>query len=135
MVRVFKSLGVHLSVQGREPDRQIAPDEYEEVWRELIDELSQVRDPDGKLVFDDVLPREEVYEGPHLDDAPDILFILRDYQYDVSGSIVDTFRRYPHKNHKPEGIPISNRDLNIAPDKEVPIYDVAPTVARFWTPS
>jgi hypothetical protein len=47
----------------------------------------------------------------------------------VSGSIVDTFRRYPHKNHKPEGILISNRDLEIDPEEGASIYDVAPTVA------
>jgi len=126
---LFNSLGVHLNVEGQEPNGQVSPDEYDDVREELINELSQVRDPDGNLVFDEVLPREEVYEGPHLEDAPDIVLIPRDYQYDVSGSIVDTFRRYPHKNHKPEGILISNRDLDIDPETGASIYDVAPTVA------
>jgi predicted AlkP superfamily phosphohydrolase/phosphomutase len=126
---LFNSLGVNLNVEDREPNGKVRPDEYDEVRKELIDKLSQVRDPDESLVFDDVLPREEVYEGPHLDDAPDVVLIPRDYQYDVSGSIVDTFRRYPHKNHKPEGILISNRDLDIDPDQGASIYDIAPTVA------
>ncbi|EMA09185.1 type I phosphodiesterase/nucleotide pyrophosphatase [Haloarcula vallismortis ATCC 29715] len=126
---LFNSLGIHLNVEGREPNGQVSPEEYDDVREELINELSQVRDPDGNLVFDEVLPREEVYEGSHLEDAPDILLVPRDYQYDVSGSIVDTFRRYPHKNHKPKGILISNRDLDIDSETGASIYDVAPTVA------
>jgi len=126
---LFNSLGVHLNVEGRESNGQVSPEKYDDVRKELINDLSKVRDPDGNLVFDDVLPREEVYEGEHLEDAPDIVLVPRDYQYDVSGSIVDTFRRYPHKNHKPEGILISNRDLDIDPETGASIYDIAPTVA------
>lgn len=123
----FNSLGVHLNVEGRDPAGQIPQDEYEETRAELIEELEAVRDPDGNLVFDAVKPREEVYEGKHLEDAPDIALFPRDYQYDVSGSLLDTFRRYPHKNHKPEGILLSNREL--ACDGDASIYDIAPTVA------
>ncbi|WP_321112075.1 hypothetical protein [Halorussus salinisoli] len=72
-------------------------------------------------------PREEVYEGKHLEDAPDIVLFPREYRYDVSGSILDTFRKYPHKNHKPNGILISNRPLDEVTHPK--IYDIAPTVA------
>ncbi|WP_222912789.1 alkaline phosphatase family protein [Natrinema sp. SYSU A 869] len=123
----FNSLGVHLNVQDRDPDGQIPQSEYEETRTELIKKLEQVRDPNGELVFEAVRPREDVYEGKHLEDAPDIVLVPRDYQYDVSGSILDTFRRYPHKNHKPDGILLSNRDLIC--DDHAEIYDIAPTVA------
>ncbi|MFW6385470.1 MAG: alkaline phosphatase family protein [Halodesulfurarchaeum sp.] len=126
---LFNSLGVHLNVEGRDPNGQVPQDEYDRVRSELIEDLESVRDPDGNLVFDDVLPREDVYHGDHLDDAPDIVLVPRDYQYDVSGSVVDTFRRYQHKNHKPEGILISNRDLDVDRAEGASIYDIAPTVA------
>jgi predicted AlkP superfamily phosphohydrolase/phosphomutase len=125
----FNSLGVHLNVEGREPEGQLSPEDYDKVRAELIEELSKIRDPDGNLVFVDVLPREEIYEGSHLEDAPDIVLVPRDYLYDVSGSILDTFRWYPHKNHKPEGLLISNRDLDVDPEEGASIYDVAPTIA------
>jgi predicted AlkP superfamily phosphohydrolase/phosphomutase len=124
---LFNSLGVHLNVEGREPHGVVPQSEYEDVRADLIEELESVRDPDGNLVFDAVKPREEVYEGKHLDDAPDIALFPRDYRYDVSGSILDTFRRYPHKNHKPNGILITNRPLDDVDQPE--IYDIAPTVA------
>ncbi|WP_455449621.1 alkaline phosphatase family protein [Natrinema thermotolerans] len=123
----FNSLGIHLNVEGRDPNGQIPESEYEETRAELIEKLEQVRDPDGELVFDAVKPREEVYEGAHLEDAPDIVLVPRDYKYDVSGSILDTFRRYPHKNHKPDGILLSNRELTC--EDSAKIYDIAPTVA------
>ncbi|AEH38942.1 alkaline phosphatase family protein [Halopiger xanaduensis] len=123
----FNSLGVHLNVEGRDPNGQIPRAEYEEVRATLINELERVRDPDGELVFEAVRSKEEVYDGDHLEDAPDIVLIPRDYRYDVSGSILDTFRRNPHKNHKPNGILLSNREL--ACDDEASIYDIAPSVA------
>lgn len=124
---LFNSLGIQLNVEGRESQGVIPEENYEEVRSELINELKQIRDPDGNFVFDDVRPREDVYEGKHLEDAPDIALFPRDYQYDVSGSILDTLRRNPHKNHKPEGILLSNRSLGDIDQAE--IYDIAPTVA------
>ncbi|MGN8214545.1 alkaline phosphatase family protein [Halococcus salifodinae] len=123
----FNSLGIHLNVEDRDPAGTIPQEEYEEVRAGLIEKLEHVRDPNGELVFDAVRPRENVYEGEHLEDAPDIALFPRDYRYDVSGSILDMFRRYPHKNHKPEGILLSNRPLNV--DGQAEIYDIAPTVA------
>lgn len=123
----FNSLGVHLNVEGRDSEGVVSQNEYEDVRSELMEELSEVRDPDGNLVFDDVRPREDVYEGGHLEDAPDIALFPRDYRYDVSGSILDTFRRYPHKNHKPNGILLTNRSLNSIDQAQ--IYDIAPTIA------
>lgn len=124
---LFNSLGVHLNVEGRDPHGVVPQSDYEDVRSELIEELEEVQDPNGELVFGAVKRREEVYDGKHLDDAPDIALYPRDYRYDVSGSILDTFRRYPHKNHKPEGILIANRPLDTADQAE--IYDIAPTVA------
>ncbi|WP_458208922.1 alkaline phosphatase family protein [Haladaptatus sp. NG-SE-30] len=123
----FNSLGIHLNVKGRDPEGIIPKHEYDNEREELMTKLRKVRDPDGNLVFDEVKPREAVYSGKHLEDAPDILLVPRDYQYDVSGSILDTFRRNPHKNHKSEGILISDHSLgNIDQAK---IYDIAPTIA------
>jgi predicted AlkP superfamily phosphohydrolase/phosphomutase len=124
---LFNSLGIHLNVEGRDPHGVVPQSEYEDVRAELIGELESVRGPDGNLVFDAVKPREDVYEGKHLEDAPDIVLFPRDHRYDVSGSILDTFRRYPHKNHKPDGILIANRPLDDVNQPE--IYDIAPTVA------
>lgn len=123
----FNSLGIHLNVEDRDPEGTIPQSKYEKVRSDLIEKLEAIRDPDGNLVFDAARPREEVYEGKHFEDAPDIALFPRDYQYDVSGSILDTFRRNPHKNHKPNGILLSNRSLSEI--DQASIYDISPTVA------
>jgi len=131
----FNSLGIHLNVEQRDPDGVVPEANYEKVRSELIEQLVRIRDPDGNPVFDSVLPREEVYSGDHLEDAPDILLVPMDYRYDVSGSILDIFRRFSHKNHRPEGLLLSNRQLGDV--EEAKIYDIAPTVASpsSWVPS
>ena len=128
----FNSLGVHLNRAGREPSGTLSESAYEALRDELIEELGEVRDPDGELVFDDVRRKEAVYDGPHLEDAPDLLLYPRDYRYDVSGSIVGPFRRNEHQNHRPDGILVA-AGPGLAGDEgtldRASILDVAPTLA------
>ena len=127
---LFNSLGVHLNVENREPSGRIQEDQYEEFRDRLMSELRTVTDPDDARVFDAVEPREEVYSGSNVDLAPDIVLVPRDYRYDVSGSMANTFRRNAHKNHKPDGLFLVNQPPADGTDlTRVSIYDVAPTVA------
>ena len=123
----FNSLGIHINVDGREPQGQVLSDDYESLRTELIDKLESTIGPDGKPVFDKIQRCEEVYEGDHMKEAPDLVLFPRDFQYDVSGSIMGPFRSYAHKNHKPDGILISNNQLEKKDKME--IYDIAPTIA------
>jgi predicted AlkP superfamily phosphohydrolase/phosphomutase len=126
----FNSLGVHLNWAGREPAGTLSNSEYEALREELIAELERVRDPDGNVVFDEVKRKEAVYDGPHLDDAPDLLLYPRDYDYDVSGSILGPFRRYEHQNHRPDGILVAaGPGVTDATVDRASILDVAPTLA------
>jgi predicted AlkP superfamily phosphohydrolase/phosphomutase len=126
----FNSLGVHLNRAGREPAGTLSESDYEALRDELIEELGKIRDPDGELVFDEIKRKEAVYDGPHLEDAPDLLLYPRDYDYDVSGSIVGPFRRYEHQNHRPDGILVAaGPALADATLDRASILDVAPTLA------
>jgi predicted AlkP superfamily phosphohydrolase/phosphomutase len=49
------------------------PQERERVVDELVDDLEGTTDPDGNPVFDEVLRGEDVYSGPYVDRAPDIV--------------------------------------------------------------
>jgi len=126
----FNSLGVHLNRAGREPGGTVDEERYERLRDELIEELGAVTDPDGENVFEEIKRKEAVYSGDHLDDAPDLLLYPRDYDYDVSGSIMGPFRPYEHQNHKPNGILIAaGSDVEAASIERASIFDVAPTVA------
>ena len=89
------SHGIHLNLRGRNPQGTVDPGEpYERVRDFILDALSQLRDQeDDGLVMERVFKKEEVYHGPFLHEAPDILFMPRDYQYHLSGRITRNLLR------------------------------------------
>jgi len=69
---------IYLNVRGREPAGVVAPGaEYETLRSEIIAGLRELRDPEtDKPVFEAVYRREEIYHGPYLALAPDIVGLL-----------------------------------------------------------
>ncbi len=69
---------VHLNVRGREPRGVVAPSATAAVRREVERALRAIRDPwTGAPVVAEVWPREELFRGPHVGRAPDLLLELR----------------------------------------------------------
>jgi len=79
---------VFLNVRGREPKGVVEPGpEYEALREEVIHALQDLRDPrTGIPVLRRVFRREEVYHGPYLESAPDILFELTE-GYEVTSEV------------------------------------------------
>lgn len=48
-------------------------DRYERIRSELIERFQTLEGPDGRPLVRAVAPKEDVYEGPYLDEAPDIV--------------------------------------------------------------
>lgn len=101
----------------------------------LMEEMSSLRDPDGQRVFEWVRTAEEVYGGPAVDAAPDIIAYPREMAYYVSATpTADVFTesRYAY-NHTQDGILIGRGSDIRSIDKylNVDIKDVAPTVLSF----
>ena len=136
---------VYLNLRGREPLGIVDPGtEYEAVRSQLIAELKALRDPDtGSPVFEDVYRREDIYRGPYLDLAPDVVGLL-DPTYHVAavdwrpagGSVIASleddllFVGDLTGQHDMEGILIA-QGPGIKPGAEVQgigIIDVAPTI-------
>ncbi|MFW2389076.1 MAG: alkaline phosphatase family protein [Polyangiales bacterium] len=82
--------GIHLNVAGREPRGIVPPEEIRELVVRIRSVLLDVRDPwSGAPVFRDVTPRDELFEGPYLDRAPDLLLDLHldeGYSYNLMPS-------------------------------------------------
>lgn len=91
--RLGNELGVRLNVVGREPSGVVAPDDYERVRTEIIDLFSDLRTPDGDPVFEFVARREEVYDGPHVETACDVVFQPTDMNHRVRHDLVGTASR------------------------------------------
>ncbi len=65
---------LYLNVRGREKNGIVAPGEREALARKIAAELGTWTDPEnGKAVVTQPLVREDIYHGPHVDEAPDII--------------------------------------------------------------
>jgi predicted AlkP superfamily phosphohydrolase/phosphomutase len=120
---------------GIEINRSIGRD-YRWLRKRLIEGLRDVRDPEGNLVFEAVLPREECYHGPYVEAAPDVVFVPRDMDYTISERVYDKlFSPCTVWNHKMRGIFAATGDCiatNGCLGNTLSIFDVAPTILHMF---
>jgi len=78
---------VYLNLQGREPNGTLPQEEYE-AWRGRVAAaaMAGLTDPEtGEPMLAQVLRREEIYHGPGLERAADLILVPRD-GYDLKGA-------------------------------------------------
>jgi len=128
--------GIFINLKGREPEGIVQMSDYEPVRDMLIQRLCAVRDPrSGQRVIYQVQRREEVYTGPYLDYAPDLVITDHDERY--------YFDFFPHShytqafniperasgNHAYDGILIgAGPDIRAGVIEGARIVDVMPTL-------
>jgi predicted AlkP superfamily phosphohydrolase/phosphomutase len=124
-------LGIRLNVVGREPEGTVPPEEYQAVRTELVETFEHLRTPDGEPAFDAVLPREKVYHGPYLEDAPDLVLVPAAFDQYVSATIRESTFGTPREpwSHKLHGIlGVVGPDVSAEAVENAHLFDVAPTV-------
>lgn len=74
---------IWINLAGREPKGIVQPgEEYEALRREVIARARELRDPlTGELAFEAAYLREEIYHGPEVARAPDIILLPRQDPY------------------------------------------------------
>ena len=102
-----------INLRGREPEGTVEPgEEYRALCEEVREVLMTATDPgSGRPVIAEVLHREEVYHGPHLARAPDMLIRWREDCEALSGLRCGEARvdrtaaeHYQTGAHRPEGV-------------------------------
>lgn len=129
-------LGIRVNLAGREPEGIVPEAEYETLRDELITMFSEVKSPAGTSVFERVVRREEVFSGPYVDDAPDVITVPNEYDEFLSTRTGDGQFSQPSEpyNHKRDGI-IALSGLNIDSEaalSDAHLFDVAPTVLALF---
>jgi predicted AlkP superfamily phosphohydrolase/phosphomutase len=129
---------IYITVKGREPQGIVAPGAEYEAVRDEIEALAyEFRDPSsGRALIGEVLRREDIYSGPYVDQAPDmillpkepsdIFFGLADFGHRAT---VSTVYRYSGM-HRDYGMLVMNGP-EVRPGGQIDgavIQDVAPTV-------
>ncbi|MGB0388804.1 MAG: alkaline phosphatase family protein [Ardenticatenaceae bacterium] len=70
---------IRINLKGRDPEGVVDPAEYEEVREEIISALLAERDDQSGQPVLNAYKREEIYSGPFLEQAPDIIVTSDQY--------------------------------------------------------
>jgi len=129
---------IYVNLKGREPWGSVAPgEEYERVRDSIRKDLLADRDPlSGGPMFEQVSFREEIYNGPYVDEAADIVFLPKDMRYKALGTLDFTSNKFSFPvygnsgDHRMDGIFLGVGDAFRAGQRlEGPsLADIAPTV-------
>lgn len=67
---------IFVNLRGREPEGVVEKDEYEKIREYIIEESEKLRNPETKeKLIRHVIKKEEIYSGPCVDMAPDLLIV------------------------------------------------------------
>jgi predicted AlkP superfamily phosphohydrolase/phosphomutase len=132
---------IFINLKGRDPNGIVEPDQYENVKDLIIQKLSELIDPStGKKAAAKVYKREEIYDGPYTEFAPDLLIEWTDCAYmptesdkDKDSVFVERWRanmNWPTSgSHRMDGILLA-KGPDIARNKNINnagIKDLTPT--------
>lgn len=127
--------GLYLNMEGREPAGLVKPADYDHLRRDIADALGEWRDPSsGEVVFPRIFLREEIYQGPYAELAPDLIFELaRGYRVSdlkVDRDLLHPLTPVPLGFHEREGVyGLSGPGIGSDADVPVPsIQDLMPTL-------
>ncbi|HZU14166.1 MAG TPA: alkaline phosphatase family protein [Chloroflexota bacterium] len=130
--------GIVINVKGRQPQGIVEETDYEPLREQLIHDLRELRDPNtGEPVVREVYRREDLYHGPYVERAPDLVVWCHDMYKEgplAAGPVVgqvpfDELQQVPG-SHDEWGIFLA-KGPGIAAGKEIEgaqLIDVTPTV-------
>ncbi len=115
---------VYFNVRGREPKGIVEPKDVPALRERVTEALLSLRDPFSKRpLIARVMPREELFVGPQLERAPDLLLDLRldrGYSYnlmptprDGSEAIVERLKPSEYLGKKGRSLPGSHRERGL----------------------
>lgn len=97
--------GVSINLKGREPFGTVEPAAYERVKEEIRRALLSFQDPEtGVRPIAEVIPREDLYSGPYVDQAPDLLARPAELWTLGPAATVTTGTNWPSGVHRRNGI-------------------------------
>jgi len=131
--------GIRINLKGREPDGQVEPGaHYERVIEQLISDLHELKNAEtGEAVVKQVLRSDQLFEGPYLNDLPDLNVVwntcspIRAVSSPRTGTVSDSYYGRRTGDHREFGyLWIQGPDARPGPlGRQPAIMDVGPTLA------
>ncbi|MGD2158282.1 MAG: alkaline phosphatase family protein [Anaerolineales bacterium] len=128
---------LYLNLKGRDPMGFVDPGtEANKVQLDIIDRLKRVIDPEtNKSIKLKIYPKSDLYRGPFIQDAPDLILEMDDFSTEVMAELSNTSLFIPNIDrsgtHTLEGIFIaSGPGIRNIKDFRASLMDIAPTVVH-----
>jgi len=125
--------GIYLNTIDR-PEGIVSQEDYDGLRNEIAEKLKNISDPrDGSELDVEILFREDIYTGKYVSNAPDIQFVLGNYEWGEIRNIPSDGRLFDPlgtAHHDDNGIFIAHGDgihKGIKID-DAKITDLAPTI-------
>ncbi len=133
---------VYINVKKRRPRGSVKPEEREFFRDAIIEDLRELRDPEtGEPFRVEAYASEELYMGEHLDEAPDIIFLVEGGTIEVDAKVGEgkvfaegaPFTGWTG-THTRDGVFIARGPSVVKGRRlgEADILDVAPTILRLF---
>lgn len=126
---------LYINLGSRFPDGSVADHDYGRLRQQLKEELVDLRLRDGseeERVVDQVFFREEIYEGPHIKQAPDLV-VLPHRGWDLKGSttknVLADIGPWTGMHTFDDAACFINRDIN---QTDLRIFDIAQTILNHF---
>jgi predicted AlkP superfamily phosphohydrolase/phosphomutase len=128
---------IYINLKGREPSGTVSPgQEYESLREQISTRLYGLKDPEtGEFVIEKVCKKEEIYNGPHIDTLPDIVFIPKPgyttfEEHEFAAKSVITQAKTLSGTHRLNGILLMRGGgiKKSATLQDASIMDLAPTI-------
>ncbi len=122
---------IYINLKGKYPQGAVEPgEEYEHLRREIAEGLRAIT-YQGKPVIKKVFMKEEVFRGPLMQQAPDLI-VLSNYGFDMKGStnkqtLMDREIFTGMHTQDDAHFLINRKDIN---EKKPHICDIAPTIMK-----
>ena len=135
------SAAIEINMEGREPEGIVKKEEYHKIRELIIEELLKVRDPEnGQNIVQDAFRREDIYHGPYVSEAPDIIFLTQNLEYIATdriygNNLVSEPVRKGRGTHRMNGIFIAyGPDIKDTGEDigRARIIDLAPTILHMF---
>ena len=129
---------IYINMKGREPSGIVEECEYEELVKELISKLRDLRDPrNNNRIFGEPVVGRDVFQGEYKNECADILFTDSEYvtmafPEFVSNKLVSESLLYRSGDHRSYGIFMAyGKDIAPGELKNANIMDIAPTILYY----
>lgn len=127
-----------INLKGRDPNGIIEENEYNEILKNLKNDLFNLED-NGKKIIKNVYSASEIYNGENLKNAPDLFVITEDgyiLQEGFNSKLIDLFNEdkvYRSADHRDNGILIIyGENVKQNYKLEANILDIFPTILKIF---